>query len=68
MAKAQPEDLGAGAVRRLIQNGTPMRYCTSDGWRFVFTEDYKTLVTCERIYLKRPGPPPKMSRKRSWRL
>ena len=40
LARAQPEDLGAGAVIRLLQHRTqPVRYYAVDGWRFVVTEE-----------------------------
>jgi hypothetical protein len=62
MARAKEENLGAGAVLRLMDNGyTPARYYTFDCWRFVLTEENDVLVTAELIYMR---PPQKISPKR----
>jgi hypothetical protein len=55
------EDIGIGRVVRLINNGLrPAIYMTADGWRFVFTEDGRRLLTCERIIFRaRPKFQPK---------
>jgi hypothetical protein len=48
-----PEDLGHGAVLRLIDHGyVGAKYFISSGWRFVFDEEEKLLLTCERPYKK----------------
>lgn len=55
LAKAQPEDLGAGAAIRLLTNGMqPARYFSADCWRFVTTEDLQRLLTVEIIVFKKP--------------
>lgn len=50
LARAEPEDLGAGNVLRLLANGyQKAHYYRCDGWRFVLSEDKSLLLTCERI-------------------
>ena len=52
---AKEEDIGAGAVIRLMNNKMePARYYTAKGWRLVTTEDGQCLITVERIIHKKP--------------
>lgn len=51
---AVEEDIGAGAVLRLMSNRLdPARYFAADGWRLVTTEDGTCLITVERIIHKK---------------
>ena len=47
------EDLGHGAVLRLIDHGyCPVVYFTAEGWRFVVQRHTGILLTCERAFKK----------------
>lgn len=48
MQRALPEDLGSGAVKRLLDNRLqPARYFIFNNWRLVCTEDLSRLLTVE---------------------
>ena len=50
---ATEEDLGGGAVHRLLDNECiPARYFTADGWRIVTDEAAGRIITIERIHIK----------------
>jgi hypothetical protein len=65
MASAEPEDLGAGVVLRMLANGLePARYfATPDGWRFVLHETDDVLLTVERVFARKRDKP---KGKRPW--
>lgn len=53
LEQAQPEDLGYGTAVRLMDNKLrPAQYYSTEGWRFVISDDSSKLITCERPYLK----------------
>lgn len=55
LRNATPEDLGPGAVHRLLDNGgVPVNYFRCGKWRFVVSEDMTRLVTVEIPYLQKP--------------
>ena len=52
VAAAGEENLGYGAVVRLLQNNyVPAKYFISEGWRFVTDEEVTTVLTIERAYI-----------------
>jgi len=65
LSVAQPEDLGGGAVLRLLDNGMmPVRYYTAEGWRFVVNEAGTYLLTCERVIHRKRKLVKKKARRR----
>ncbi len=53
LRSSMPEDLGHGAVLRLMTHGyAEAKYFVAEGWRFVFNEEATNLITCERPYRK----------------
>lgn len=53
ISRAEPEDLGYGAVIRLVKNGfVPAKYWQSGDWRFVTDEEVTKILTIERRFLK----------------
>ena len=61
LRQSTPEDLGHGAVLRLMDHAyQSAQYYTVDGWRFVVDEERASLLTCERAYkkgIKKRGKP-----------
>ena len=51
---AKREDMGYGAVIRLMQNGmVPASYFTAEGWRFILDEEEESILTIERVIFKK---------------
>lgn len=51
---ARREDMGYGAVIRLLRNGlVPASYYTVEGWRFILDEEEECILTIERVIHKK---------------
>jgi len=62
---AKREDMGYGAVIRLLQNGmVPASYFTVEGWRFILDEEEESVLTIERVIFKKRSFSPNKRRRR----
>lgn len=70
IANAVREDLGSGAVVRMLNNNfEEANYFHCDGWRIIYNEDMTTVVTIEKRIHRKPSKkknPGKRSKSRRW--